>query len=58
MPLETFAMAEVAYTVVRLVQTFNVIESRDEKPWVEKLGLNLSCLNGVNLGLRRRSELK
>jgi hypothetical protein len=51
---ETFAMTETAYTIVRLVQTFNTIEVRDDRPWEEKIGLTLSSLNGVLVGFTSR----
>lgn len=48
---QQFALTEAGYTVVRLVQEFEKIESRDARPWLESLHLTLSSGNGVNVAL-------
>ena len=48
---ERFALAEVSYTIVRLMQSFNRVESRDSGPWEESLGLNCCSKNGVRVAL-------
>ena len=44
-------MTEMSYVILRFVQTFESIESRDDKPWEEKLTVNLSSFHGVKVGL-------
>jgi len=48
---QQFALTEAGYTVVRLLQEFERIESRDPRPWCEKLHLTLSSGNGVKVAL-------
>lgn len=45
-------MQEAAYTLVRLVQEFKTIESRDPGPWIE--GLSLACMskNGAKVAMK------
>jgi hypothetical protein len=49
-------MTEMAYVVTRMVQCFESIESRDKNEWKERLGVNLSSLNGVKVGLTARER--
>ena len=51
--LEQFALIEVIYTTVRLLQAFAKIESRDEKPWSELLRMTCSSLNGCKVKLSK-----
>jgi len=53
---EVFAMTEMAYVITRMVQCFESIESRDKNEWKERLGVNLSSLNGVKVGLTARER--
>ncbi|RDW90311.1 cytochrome P450 [Aspergillus mulundensis] len=48
------ALTEAAYVVVRLVQMFSGVESRDTRPWREHMGLVLSSYHGVRVGLKPR----
>ncbi len=42
---------EVSYTLVRLLQEFSSIESRDPEPWSEQLGVTFSNANGAKMTL-------
>ncbi len=46
---QQFALTEFGYTVVRLVQTFTEIESRDPEPWMEKITLTVTSANGAKV---------
>jgi len=48
---QQFALTEAGYTIVRLLQTFERIESRDVEPWCENLHLTLSSGNGVKVAM-------
>jgi hypothetical protein len=49
---EQFALTEVSYTTIRLLQEFSKIENRDPVfEWVEKIGATLSSLHGCKVGL-------
>ena len=48
---QQFALTEAGYTIVRLLQHFEKIESRDSRPWFENLHLTLSPGNGVKVAL-------
>lgn len=52
---QQFALIQVGYTIVRLIQEFERIESRDQTEWVENLHLTLSSGNGVQVALFPRS---
>ncbi|KAG0645264.1 Cytochrome P450 monooxygenase himC [Hyphodiscus hymeniophilus] len=52
---QQFALTEAGYTIVRLLQEFERIESRDSKPWYENLHLTLSSGNGVKAALFGKS---
>ncbi|ORY67418.1 putative N-alkane-inducible cytochrome P450 [Pseudomassariella vexata] len=49
------ALTEASYTVVRLLQTFDRLAVRDEKPWQENLGLTMSNFNGTKVALWKRA---
>jgi cytochrome P450 len=51
---QQFALTEAGYTIVRLLQNFEKIESRDPTPWLENLHLTLSSGNGVQVALFAR----
>jgi cytochrome P450 len=51
---QQFALTEAGYTIVRLLQNFARIESRDPRPWLENLHLTLSSGNGVKVALFAR----
>lgn len=44
---QQFALTEAGYTIVRLLQNFEKIESRDSTPWLENLHLTLSSGNEI-----------
>ncbi|OJJ78029.1 hypothetical protein ASPBRDRAFT_37257 [Aspergillus brasiliensis CBS 101740] len=48
---QRYALTEVSYVLVRMVQEFRGLESRDEGPWVEGLALTLCSRNGTRAGL-------
>ncbi|GFN17139.1 hypothetical protein AtubIFM55763_002968 [Aspergillus tubingensis] len=48
---QRYALTEVSYVLVRMVQEFRGLESRDPGPWVEGLGLTLCSRNGARVGL-------
>ncbi|KAK8019144.1 cytochrome P450 [Apiospora arundinis] len=43
---QQFALTAIAMTTFRILQAYQKIERRDEKPPVQKLGINLSMLHG------------
>ena len=51
------ALVEASYTVVRLLQEFDRIETRDDQPWVEKLAVTVSNLHGTKVALWRRQPM-
>ncbi|KAF2016991.1 putative P450 monooxygenase [Aaosphaeria arxii CBS 175.79] len=53
---QNFAITEAGYVVVRLLQTFGEVESRDEGVWREKLTITCIGAGGCKLGLRRELE--
>lgn len=48
---QRYALTEVSYVLVRLVQVFSGLESRDPGPWEESLALTLCSRNGTRVGL-------
>lgn len=48
------ALVEASYTVVRLMQVFDRIETRDALPWQEHLAVTMSSLNGTNVAFWKR----
>jgi hypothetical protein len=54
--LEMFAMTEMAYVTARMVQIFRQMESKDNREWRERFGVNLSSENGVKVALTRREK--
>jgi hypothetical protein len=49
-------MAEAIYILVHLLQEFDIIESRDSKPWQEHLGLILSNFHGTLVGMIKSTD--
>lgn len=47
-------MAEAAYVVARLAQTFARVESRDDRPWKEQVRMTAKNANGCKVGLSQR----
>jgi cytochrome P450 len=48
---QQFALTEARYTTVRILQHFNVIESRDPGPFQERLTLTMSSYNGTQVAM-------
>ena len=48
---QQFALLEASFTVVRLLQYFGRLESRDSRPWTESIGATVSSANGVKVAL-------
>jgi len=48
---EQYALKKVSYVIVRLVQQFERVESRDPLQWQERLSLTCFSRNGVKIGL-------
>ncbi|KAG0645550.1 cytochrome P450 [Hyphodiscus hymeniophilus] len=48
---QQFALKTAAYILIRMVQEFETIESRDSRPWVEGLSLTCSSGNGTQVTL-------
>ena len=46
---EQYALMEVSYTLIRLLQVFPTIKSRDPNPWLERIGISLSNGNGAKV---------
>ena len=51
---QQFALTETSYTVVRILQSFGGIESRDHRPWTELLGVTLASAYGTKVALTPR----
>lgn len=47
--IEQFALAEVSYVTVRLMQEFRGIESRDPLPWREKINVTCTGFGGCKV---------
>ncbi|KAF8861474.1 cytochrome P450 52A12 [Acephala macrosclerotiorum] len=48
---QQFALTEIAYTTVRLLQEFQVMDSRDGSPWQEKWHINCAVKSGCRVSL-------
>lgn len=48
---QQFALTEAGYTIVRILQHFEAIESRDSKPFEEALTLTMSSANGTKVAM-------
>jgi Cytochrome P450 len=49
--LENFALTEVSYVTIRLLQEFGRLESRDPEPWRELITFICSSAGGCKVGL-------
>ncbi|KAJ5375688.1 Cytochrome P450 [Penicillium concentricum] len=49
---QQFALTEAGYTIVRIMQEFESIETRDPKPWTESFGLTLWNANGTKVAFK------
>lgn len=54
--LEQLALTEVQYVAARMAQTFQAIEGRGEREWVELDALATTCRGGVKVSLTRASS--
>ena len=52
---QQYAMTEALYVIVRFAQEFDRIESRDDSPWKECLGLT-ACPETVLVALHRAHQ--
>lgn len=50
---QQFALTEAGYTIVRILQECDRLESRDAEPFRELLTLTLASKNGTRVALRR-----
>ncbi len=48
---QQYALTEAGYTTVRLMQQFDKVESRDDRPWTENILLTACNLNGTKVVL-------
>jgi cytochrome P450 len=48
-PGQQFALIEIAYTMVRLLQTFCDMKPGDDSVWAEKIGLVVSVRSGCKV---------
>ncbi|KAH0162660.1 cytochrome P450, partial [Aureobasidium melanogenum] len=48
---QQYALTEASYTIVRMCQNFVELQSRDQGPWREGLGLTLCSGEGTKVGL-------
>ncbi|KAL8670018.1 MAG: hypothetical protein Q9168_005419 [Polycauliona sp. 1 TL-2023] len=46
---QQYALTEVSYTLIRFLQAFPTIVSRDPRPWLEVLGISLTNGNGAKV---------
>ena len=50
---QQFALTEIGYTTVRLLQEFKAIRQRDDSEWMELLTLTCAVKSGCKVGLTR-----
>ncbi|PTB63214.1 cytochrome P450 [Trichoderma citrinoviride] len=50
---QQFALIEASYVLIRFLQCFETVESKDERPWQEKIALTVSNRNGVRVSFTR-----
>jgi cytochrome P450 len=48
---QQYALTEAGYVLVRMVQEFRELQSRDDGPWVESLAITVSSFNGAKVSL-------
>jgi hypothetical protein len=51
--VEQYALIAASYTIVRLLQAFPRLISRDERDWKENINMTLENGNGILVGLFR-----
>ena len=50
------ALMEASYVIVRMLQEFRGIESRDDKDWIGKVQLTVETANGCHMPLHRHKR--
>ncbi|OTA52999.1 cytochrome P450 [Hypoxylon sp. EC38] len=55
---QQFALTQIAFTTFRILQTFKAIERRDDRPPIQKFGVNLSMLHGCWVSMTPESEVR
>ena len=48
---QQFALTEISYTTVRLLQEFQAVKSRDDLPWQELWGSSVASKNGCQVSM-------
>lgn len=48
---QQYAMTEASYVLIRALQEYKMVESRDPQPWTESLTLTVCSANGVKVGV-------
>jgi len=48
---QQFALTEASYAIVRLVQHFSALESRDPEPWTELFGMTTASFRGTKVAM-------
>jgi len=51
---EQYAIIEASYTLVRILQTFSRLESKNRDEWEERISMTLGNHNGVNVSFFRQ----
>ncbi|KAK6070444.1 n-alkane-inducible cytochrome p450 [Seiridium cupressi] len=54
---ERIALSIASFVMIRLLQHFEQIESRDDQPWTEKLGLSLASANDFSVKQEKTAGL-
>lgn len=49
---EQLALIESSYLIIRILQTYSVLENRDDSPFREAVAINLTPSGGVQVALR------
>lgn len=53
MNTEQLALNQASYIIVRMLQTFSGLETRDDRPWQEEVGATLAPSHGCVVSLTR-----
>ncbi|KAI1134314.1 cytochrome P450 [Hypoxylon sp. FL0543] len=54
---QQFALTQIAFTTFRILQAFEAIERRDERPPIQKFGINISMLHGCWVSMTPVSDM-
>ena len=52
---QQFALLQASYVTIRIMQSIELLESRDPEPWVEKIGLTATGRNGCKVAMRAKA---